>query len=176
MIPAGFEGVVTVRTEVHREGNSWLAECPGLEVEGSGVTETEARAMLWKALAGFFKRCAETGSLDDVVRKNGVISAFPVTSADRADSASTLDSSGWERVPVRNRLGTPAAKSPGSHSGETPLERRRRLLHKVTRDFKRRGIGLDMAENLPRSELYDRDRARAEAAGTDSPNEGATSA
>ncbi|MCY3932011.1 MAG: hypothetical protein OXH70_09845 [Acidobacteria bacterium] len=172
MIPAGFEGVVTVRTEVHREGNSWLAECPGLDVEGSGVTETEARAMLWTALAGFLERCVETGSLDDVVRKNGVISAFPVTAAAKTDS-STLNSSGWERVPVRNFPGTPTAKSPGGLSDETPLERRRRLLHKVTRDFKRRGIGLDMAENLPRSELYDRDRARAEAAGTGSPNEGA---
>lgn len=65
---------------------------------------------------------------------------------------------------VRDYLRTLATNSPGSSSSETPLERRRRLLHEVTEDFKRRGIGLDMAENLPRSELYDRDRARAEAA------------
>lgn len=176
MIPAGFEGVVTVQTEVHREGNAWLAECPGLEVKGSGMTEIEARAMLWKALAGFFERCAETGSLDDVVRKNGVISAFPVTSAARTDAASTLYSSAWERVPVRNCPGTPAAKPPGVRAEETPLERRRRLLQEVTSDFTRRGIGLDMAENLPRAELYDRDRARAEAAGSNSSDKGPTSA
>lgn len=176
MIPAGFEGIVTVRTEVHREGNSWLAECPGFEVEGSGMTKVEARAALRKALSGFFERCAEAGSLDDAVRKRGVISAYPVTSAARTGAASALDSSEWERVPVRNRLGTPAAKSPGGLPEETPLERRRRLLREVTRHFKRRGIGLDMAENLPRSELYDRDRARAEAAGAGRPNKGAASA
>lgn len=64
---------------------------------------------------------------------------------------------------MRDYLRTPATNSPGDSSGEAPLQRRRRLLHEVKEDFKRRGIGLDMAENLPRSELYDRDRARAEA-------------
>lgn len=53
--------------------------------------------------------------------------------------------------------------SSGNSPGETPLERRRRLPNGVTEDFKRRRIGLDTAENLPRTELYDRDRARAEA-------------
>ena len=47
-------------------------------------------------------------------------------------------------------------------SADDDRQRRARLLDEVTEDFKRRGIGLDMAENLPRSELYDRDRARAE--------------
>ena len=65
---------------------------------------------------------------------------------------------------MRDYLRTLATNSPGDSSGETPLKRRRRLLHEVTEDFKRRGIGLDMAENLPRAELYDRDRARTEAA------------
>jgi len=48
-------------------------------------------------------------------------------------------------------------------SADDEQQRLGRLLDEVTEDFKRRGIGLDMAENLPRSELYDRDRARAEA-------------
>lgn len=65
-----------------------------------------------------------------------------------------------------------AGHSLGGSSAETPLGRRRRLLREVTEDFKRRGIGLDMAENLPRSELYDRDRARTEAAGTKDPRSG----
>ena len=50
-----------------------------------------------------------------------------------------------------------------SMENSEPHEDNRRRLHEVTEDFKRREIGLDMAENLPRSELYDRDRARAEA-------------
>lgn len=65
---------------------------------------------------------------------------------------------------VRDFVGTLATASAGSSSATTPLERRRRLLHEVTEDFERRGVGLDMAGNLPRSELYDRGRARAEVA------------
>lgn len=57
-----------------------------------------------------------------------------------------------------------AADSAGGSSTETPPKRRRRLLREVTDDFERRGVGLDMAGNLPRSELYDRGRARAGAA------------
>lgn len=71
---------------------------------------------------------------------------------------------------------TRAGHSSGGSSNETPLERRRRLLHEVTEDFRRRGIGLDMAENLPRSELYDRDRARAEATANKNPRRGAVRA
>ena len=49
-------------------------------------------------------------------------------------------------------------------AAETSLERRRRLLEEVTADFDARGVGLRMADNLSREELYDRRRARAEAA------------
>lgn len=77
---------------------------------------------------------------------------------------------------VRGYLRTLATDSRRGSSGETPLERRRRLLHEVTEDFKRRGIGLDMAENLPRSELYDRDRARADAAEASGLKKGSASA
>ena len=40
---------------------------------------------------------------------------------------------------------------------------RRRELDDVLADFDTRGVGLLMSENLSREELYDRDRARAEA-------------
>lgn len=43
------------------------------------------------------------------------------------------------------------------------VEVRRRLLAEVLADFDARGVGLDMSENLSREELYDRDRAKAEA-------------
>lgn len=52
----------------------------------------------------------------------------------------------------------------GSKTREA-LERRLRRLLAVTEDFRGRGLGLDMAENLPREELYDRARARAGMAG-----------
>ena len=47
---------------------------------------------------------------------------------------------------------------------ETLLERRRRLLREVVADFEARGVGLRSIDNLSREELYDRDRARRDAA------------
>ncbi len=47
---------------------------------------------------------------------------------------------------------------------ETVGERRGRLLREVLADFDARGVGLDPQDNLPRDELYDRARARAEIA------------
>ena len=69
------------------------------------------------------------------------------------------------KEPLVNIERTRVGHSSRGSSDETPLERRRRLLNEVTEDFKRRGVGLDMAENLPRSELHERERARTEAAG-----------
>ena len=48
-------------------------------------------------------------------------------------------------------------------NGETAVELRRRLLRELFADFDARGVGLHMSDNLPREELYDRDRARSEA-------------
>ena len=39
---------------------------------------------------------------------------------------------------------------------ESALERRRRLFDEVFADFDARGVGLHMADNLPRAALHDR--------------------
>ena len=46
---------------------------------------------------------------------------------------------------------------------ETAAELRHTTLDEVLADFAARGVGLRMADNLSREELYDRDAARAEA-------------
>ena len=46
---------------------------------------------------------------------------------------------------------------------ESALERRRRLFDEVFADFDARGIGLRMADNLPREAIYDRSAIRSEA-------------
>ena len=51
----------------------------------------------------------------------------------------------------------------GGPLGEIEAQRRGRLLQEVFKDFDARGVGLHMSDNLSREELYDRDRARAEA-------------
>ena len=60
---------------------------------------------------------------------------------------------------VEDGVGETAANGPGV----TEHERRGRLLREVLADFDARGVGLRMADNLTREELYDRDAARAEA-------------
>ena len=44
------------------------------------------------------------------------------------------------------------------------VEFRRQMLKEFFEDFDRKGLGLDPRDNLPRDELYDRARARAEIA------------
>ena len=53
-----------------------------------------------------------------------------------------------------------ATTGTGGKDTETRLERRRRRLKEVLADFDARGVGLNMAENLPREALYDRDALR----------------
>ena len=43
---------------------------------------------------------------------------------------------------------------------ESELERRRRLLKQITAEFEEQGVGLRMAENIARGELYERDALR----------------
>ncbi len=45
---------------------------------------------------------------------------------------------------------------------ESALERRRRLFEEVFADFDARGVGLHMADNLPREALHDRSTIRSE--------------
>lgn len=53
----------------------------------------------------------------------------------------------------------------GGRETREALERRVRQLLAVTEDLRGRGCGLDMAENVPREDLYDRARARVGMAG-----------
>ena len=46
---------------------------------------------------------------------------------------------------------------------ESALERRRRLFDEIFADFDARGVGLRMADNLPRAALHDRPAIRSEA-------------
>ena len=52
---------------------------------------------------------------------------------------------------------------PALPNWKTETKRRRRRLREVIERITANGGGLRMADNLPREELYDRDRARAEA-------------
>ncbi len=65
---------------------------------------------------------------------------------------------------VRDYLESLAVRQAGGAVAESVAERRGRLLREVIADFDAQGVGLRMADNLSRDELYDRAAARAEAA------------
>ncbi|MCY3783973.1 MAG: hypothetical protein OXG79_09330 [Chloroflexi bacterium] len=65
---------------------------------------------------------------------------------------------------VRDYLRTLAVRQAGEARVETAAERRGWLLDEVVADFGARGVGLDTRDSLPREDLYDRARARAEVA------------
>ena len=91
-----------------------------------------------------------TVSVDDATYRNARIRA-----AELDTSVSSL---------VRDYLRTLAVGQAGESRMETAAERRGRLLDEVMADFDARGVGLDPRDSLPREELYDRRRARAEVA------------
>lgn len=96
-----------------------------------------------------------TVSVDDDTYRRSRIRAAELDTSVSALVRSFLE--GLVREPAGGR---------GEHgvAAETRLERRRRLLEEVVADFDARGVGLRMADNLSREELYERGRARAEAA------------
>ena len=62
---------------------------------------------------------------------------------------------------LRSLAAEPAdATGTGGRESETGHGSRRRLLRVVYADFDARGVGLRMADNLPRSALHDRDALR----------------
>ncbi|MCY3952323.1 MAG: hypothetical protein OXG69_07220 [bacterium] len=65
---------------------------------------------------------------------------------------------------VRDYLRTLAVRHAGESRVESAAERRVRLLDEVMADFDAREVGLDPRDSLPREDLFDRARARAEVA------------
>ena len=75
-----------------------------------------------------------------------------VKAVERGTSVSALVR-GYLKTLIREQADGPGASEQGI---ETESERRR-LLKEVLADFDARGVGLRMADNLPREALYDRD-------------------
>ena len=95
-----------------------------------------------------------TVSVDDATYRRARIRAAEL---DTSVSALVRDYLGSLVGPGGDRT---ASTEPGP---EAAVELRRRTLDAVLADFAARGVGLRMADNLSREELYDRNAARAEA-------------
>ena len=91
--------------------------------------------------------------------KNITVSVDEETHRNARDRAAELGTS--VSALVRGYLRSLAARQGDAiHESESGLARRQRLLEQVFADFDGRGVGLRMADNLPRSALYDRDALR----------------
>ena len=97
-----------------------------------------------------------------VAVKNITVSVDDATYRRARIRAAELDTS--VSALVRDYLRTLTVGQAGEARVETAAERRGRLMDEVMADFDARGVGLDPRDCLPREDLYDRARARAEIA------------
>lgn len=81
-----------------------------------------------------------------------------IRAAELDTSVSALVREFLRRLAPRDRRPGPPEPGPVVSA----LERRRRLLDEIFADFDARGVGLRMADNLPRAALHDRSAIRSE--------------
>jgi predicted RNase H-like HicB family nuclease len=60
---------------IRKKGKWYVSSCPSLDVHSQGHTKDEARRNLIDALVFFFESCFERGTLDEVLREAGFVSA-----------------------------------------------------------------------------------------------------
>ena len=79
--------MVTVAMELLREGDRWLARCPGLLVSSHGRSKTDAREMLREALTGYLEDCREHGVLEEALRSPDVLGVTPMVAVGLSSDA-----------------------------------------------------------------------------------------
>ena len=103
---------------------------------------------------------------ESVTMKNITVSVDEKTYRLSRIRAAELDTSvsALVRGYLRSLVGADDGGRTANESGvETTVELRRTELDEVLADFEKRGVGLRMADNLPREALYDRGASCAEA-------------
>ena len=64
---------ITVEMRVFREGDTYVALCPELDVSSFGDNIESAKESLKKALAAFFEECEARGTLQEVLEEAGFV-------------------------------------------------------------------------------------------------------
>jgi predicted RNase H-like HicB family nuclease len=62
---------ISVRLEIFKEGDVYVALSPELDLSSFGDTIDEAKASFREALAAFVEECREMGTLEDVLEESG---------------------------------------------------------------------------------------------------------
>lgn len=62
---------ISVRIEIFREGNDYVALAPDINVSSFGGTVEDAKKSIKEAIGIFVEECQEMGTLEDVLEKSG---------------------------------------------------------------------------------------------------------
>jgi predicted RNase H-like HicB family nuclease len=62
---------ISVRIEVFKEGDVYVALSPGLNVSSFGETIDDAKKSFKEALEAFIEECQEMGTLEEVLEESG---------------------------------------------------------------------------------------------------------
>ena len=64
---------LSLKIEIFRENDVFVALAPELNVSSFGETIEEAKKSIREALEGFFEECERMGSLEDVLEESGFL-------------------------------------------------------------------------------------------------------
>ena len=64
---------VSVRIEIFKEGDCYVALAPNLNVSSFGETPEEAIRSVQEAISAFFEECQEMGTLEEIMEESGFL-------------------------------------------------------------------------------------------------------
>ena len=70
-------------THIFKEGDTYVAYVPALDVSSCGATDEEARRNIRDAVRGFLAASAEMGTLDEILREAGYEGTLTLEIEDR---------------------------------------------------------------------------------------------
>ena len=64
---------LSIRVEIFKEGDVYVALSPELNVSSFGETIDEAKESIREAIEGFLEECREMGSLNEILEESGFL-------------------------------------------------------------------------------------------------------
>ncbi|MGA2599443.1 MAG: type II toxin-antitoxin system HicB family antitoxin [Bryobacteraceae bacterium] len=58
-------------THIFKEGDTYVAYVPALDISSCGATDDEARRNIRDAVRGFLAACADMGTIDEILEEAG---------------------------------------------------------------------------------------------------------
>jgi predicted RNase H-like HicB family nuclease len=64
---------ISYTTHIFKEGETYVAHVPELDISSCGTTEDEARKNIQDAVRGFLETSSEMGTLDEILEESGFL-------------------------------------------------------------------------------------------------------